>query len=156
VGCGIRDKTRIGCSGKIHSAFEMARRIAQGADYCNTARAMMFALGCIQAQRCQTNRCPVGVATQDPRRVRGLVVDDKAERVCKFQQNTIKGFNEIIAALGLHCPEELQPALLMRRVSATTVQSYAQLYRYLQPGELLSDTPGEWQSDWNAASADKF
>lgn len=134
----------------------MARRIAQGADYCNAARAMMFALGCIQAQRCQTNRCPVGVATQDPKRVRALVVDDKATRVCKFQQNTVTAFNQIIASLGLERPEELNPGLLMRRINPTTVQSYEQLYHYLEPGELLADPPELWAADWQRATADQF
>ncbi|GIW83300.1 MAG: FMN-binding glutamate synthase family protein [Gemmatales bacterium] len=156
VGCGLRDKIRLGCSGKIHSAFEMARRIAQGADYCNAARAMMFALGCIQAQRCQKNTCPVGVATQDPTRVRALVVEDKAERVSHFQQNTVRGFNEIVAALGLHHPSELHPGLLMRRINPTTVKSYAQLYQYLQPGELLSEPPEHWREAWQQASPDRF
>ncbi len=156
VGCNLRDKIRIGCSGKIHSAFEMARRIAQGADYCNAARAMMFALGCIQAQRCQTNRCPVGVATQDPKRVRALVVDDKATRVYRFQQNTVTAFNEILASLGLERPEELHPGLMMRRINPTTVQSYQQLYHYLEPGELIADPPELWAADWQRAKADQF
>lgn len=156
VGCGLRDKIKIGCSGKVHSGFEMARRIAQGADYCNAARAMMFALGCIQAQRCQTNRCPVGVATQDPKRVRGLVVEDKAQRVLKFQQNTVIGLNEIVAALGLKDAQELNPSLLMRRINPTTVKSYAQLYHYLDAGELLGDPPEDWKDDWQRASADRF
>ncbi len=156
VGCGLRDKIKVGCSGKIHSAFEMARRIAQGADYCNAARAMMFALGCIQAQRCQTNRCPVGVTTQDPKRVRGLVVADKAARVCSFQQNTTAELRNIVASVGLEHARQLEPALLMRRINPTTVKSYADLYNYLEPGELVGQPPEEWREDWLRASADSF
>lgn len=157
VGCGLREHIKVGCSGKINSAFEMAKRIAQGADYCNAARAMMFALGCIQAQRCHTNTCPVGVATQDPKRSRGLVVEDKAQRVYNFQRNTVADFQKLIAALGLDNPSELEPAMLMRRVTETTSRSYAELYAYLKPGELLSGaSSAHWDTIWHKASADHF
>jgi glutamate synthase domain-containing protein 2 len=156
VGCGLREKIKIGCSGKITSGFEMTRRIAQGADFCNSARAMMFALGCIQAQACQTNRCPVGVATQDPKRVRALNVEDKAQRVYHFQQGTVFGFNQFLAAIGLDDPRELNPSLLMRRVSATICRTYAEIYEYLKPGELLSAPPASWEKDWNRSSPDSF
>jgi hypothetical protein len=98
----------------------------------------------------------VGVATQDPTRVRALDVEDKSQRVCNFQKNTVTGFNEIIAALGLERPEELNPSLLMRRIGPNTVTSYAQLYDYLEPGELLSSPPEEWKPDWERASVDRF
>lgn len=157
LGCGLRQHIKIGCSGKVDSAFEMARRLTQGADYCNSARAMMFALGCIQAQRCHTNTCPVGVATQDPRRVRALVVEDKGQRVCNFQRNTVTDFHQLVAAMGLDRPEQLDPSLLMRRINPTTVKSYAEIYHHLQPEELLSDDrPPTWDSLWQQASADKF
>ena len=156
VGCGIRDKIKIGCSGKIASAFDMARRLSQGADFCNAARAMMLALGCIQALRCQTNTCPVGVATQDPKRVRGLVVEDKAQRVYHFQRTTVEALNEIVASLGLEHPNDLEPSLLMRRINATTTKSYADLYHYLEPGELLENVPEDWKCVWEKASADHF
>lgn len=156
VGTGLRDKIRIGCSGKITSSFEMARRIAQGADYCNSARAMMFALGCIQAQLCQTNLCPVGVTTQDPKRVRALNVENKSQRVFKFQKNTVIGFNEMIAALGLNEPRELSPALLMKRISMTVAKPYSEIYSYLRPKELLEETPPSWKTDWGEASAMQF
>jgi glutamate synthase domain-containing protein 2 len=156
VGCGLRENIKVGCSGKIYSAFEIARRIAQGADYCSAARAMMFALGCIQAQRCHMNRCPVGVATQDPKRVRGLVVEDKAERVVSFQRNTVSALHDLVASLGLDHVQELKPSLLMRRINPTTARSYAQLYDSLEPGELLSSPPADWIDDWQKASADHF
>ena len=157
VGCGIRDKIKIGCSGKVISGFEIARRLALGADYCNAARGMMFALGCIQAQKCQTNECPVGVATQDPRRTRGLVVEDKAQRVRYFQQNTVKSFNQMLAALGLDHPDELDPSLLYRRVTPTIVRPYDELYTFLEPGELLAGTDHPvFRRAWEAADADRF
>lgn len=157
VGAGLRDAIRLGCSGKVSSAFEMAKRLAQGADYCNAARAMMFALGCIQAQRCQTNTCPVGVTTQDPRRVRGLVVEDKAQRVCNFQRNTISDLLKFVGALGLEGPDRLSPDLLMRRIDPTTVRSYADLYEFLAPGVLVDgDPPARWGQWWRVASPDRF
>lgn len=157
VGCGLRDKIKIGCSGKITSGFEMARRIALGADYCNAARGMMFALGCIQAQACHTNCCPVGVATQDPRRSRALVVPDKAERVRYFQANTVDSFNEILSAIGLTHPDQLSPSLLFRRTGPTIVKSYDEIYDYLEPNELLSGTDKpRLLKMWNAADPDRF
>lgn len=157
VGAGLRDRIRIGASGKIHSGFTMASRIAQGADYTNSARAMMFALGCIQAQRCHTNTCPVGVATQDPRRVRALVVPEKAERVSNFQRNTCERFRQILGALGLDSPAELTPAHLMRRVSSYETCSYGELYEWLSPGELVDGSDREsWAREWAEADPSRF
>ena len=157
VGCGLRKKITLGCSGKILSGFEIARRLALGADYCNAARGMMFALGCIQAQACQTNRCPVGVTTQDPRRTRALVVADKAERVCHFQQNTIASFNQVLASLGLDHPSQLSPSLLYRRVSPTMVKPYDEIYDFLEDGELLAGTgKPAYRKAWEAADPDRF
>ncbi len=156
VGTNLRDRIKLGCSGKIASGFSMAARIAQGADYTNSARAMMFALGCIQAKTCHNNKCPVGVATQDPARVRGLDVDVKAERVANFQRLTVESLMRLIASMGLSCPEELDPSMLMRRLDPHTSISYAELYRYLKPGELLGDPPEKWAVDWAAANPDRF
>ncbi|MGH3438378.1 MAG: FMN-binding glutamate synthase family protein, partial [Sciscionella sp.] len=85
VGTGLRARIKIGASGKVATGVDIIKRMIQGADYTNAARAMMFAVGCIQAQRCHTNTCPVGVATQDPRRANALNVDDKSQRVYRFQ-----------------------------------------------------------------------
>ena len=74
VGAGLRDRVRIGASGKVISAFDIARCLALGADWCNSARGFMFALGCIQSRSCHTDHCPTGVATQDPVRQRAIVV----------------------------------------------------------------------------------
>lgn len=156
VGTGLRDKVKIGVAGKIDSGSAIAARIAQGADFTNAARAMMMALGCIQALRCETNTCPVGVATQDPRRVRGLVVADKAERVHQFQRNTVASFNQLLAAMGLDDPAQLDPSFLRRRIDPTTVRTYAELYEWLEPGELLDGPRRSWADDWAKATPGAF
>ena len=157
VGCGLRDKIKVGCSGKIASGFDIARRIAQGADYTNAARAMMFAIGCIQSQRCHTNRCPVGVATQDQSRSRALVVPDKAERVYQFQKNSVDSFNQIISSLGLEHPDQLTPGLLQRRISHTRTVRFDEIYYYLKPGEIVDGTEHAfYRNAWEAADPDSF
>ena len=152
VGTGLRDKIKIGVAGKIDSGSAMAARIAQGADFTNAARAMMMALGCIQAMRCETNTCPVGVTTQNPRRVRGLVVPDKAERVHHFHSNTVASFNQLLAAMGLDDPNQLDPSFLTRRIDPHTTSTYAKLYEWLEPGELLDGPRRSWADDWAKAT----
>ena len=156
VGTGLRDQIRIGASGKVATGMDIVKRIAQGADYTNSARAMMMAAGCIQARMCHTNHCPVGVATQDPARARALDVADKTERVRRYQQNTVAQAQQIIAAMGLRHPRELRPEHLLRRVDQNTVLSYAELFQWLKPGELLGEAPQSWAADWAAADADSF
>ena len=137
IGIGARDRIKLGASGKIVSAFDMARAMALGADWCNGARGFMFALGCIQSQSCHTDRCPVGVATQDRTRQRALVVNDKWLRVKNFHGATLQALKEIVAAAGLDHPGEFMPAHFARRVSPREVVSYSELYPTLHPGELL-------------------
>jgi glutamate synthase domain-containing protein 2 len=156
VGTGLRGRIRIGASGKVASGSDIVKRLCQGADYTNAARAMMFAVGCIQAQTCHTNACPVGVATQDPRRARALDVPDKASRVHQFHQATVRSATQIMGSLGVHDPAELHPGLLRRRIGPTEVRSYAELYDWLRPDELLESPPASWAADWAAASADHF
>ena len=156
VGTGLRDRIRIGVAGKVATGMDIVKRMAQGADYTNSARAMMMAAGCIQARLCHTNRCPVGVATQDPGRARALDVADKTERVRRYQQNTVAQAQQIIAAMGLSEPAELRPRHLLRRIDEHTVRSYAELFQWLEPGELLADVPREWAADWVAADPDRF
>ena len=110
VGASLRGKIKIGAAGKIVSAFDIAAAMALGADWTNAGRGFMFALGCIQSLTCHTNRCPAGVATQDPMRQRALVVEDKAERVYNFHRNTLAAFAEMIAAAGLEQPVPARPA----------------------------------------------
>lgn len=157
VGCGLRPQIKLGCSGKIHSAFEMVRRLCQGADYCNAARPMMLALGCIQAQVCHTNRCPTGITTQDRTRTRGLQPAVKQHRVRNFHHATVMECNRLIASLGLDSPEQLRPQLLMRRITPTRVASYADIYYQASRGELLDSASSDfWQRDWEGARSDAF
>ncbi|WP_068829410.1 FMN-binding glutamate synthase family protein [Pseudomonas sp. BMS12] len=158
VGCGLRDKIRLGASGKIVSAFDIASVMALGADWANSARGFMFAIGCIQSQSCHTNKCPTGVATQDPLRQRALVVPDKAERVHNFHRNTLKALAEMIAAAGLSHPEQIEAKHLVRRMSASEIKLYSQLHVFLKPGELLGgEISGEfYQRMWAMAQADSF
>jgi glutamate synthase domain-containing protein 2 len=156
VGTGLRTTIKIGASGKVAAGNDIVKRLIQGADYTNAARAMMMAIGCIQAQRCHTNLCPVGVATQDPRRARALDVSDKSVRVRRYQAATVRQAVQIMATLGVHDPSELTPHMLRKKVSPTTLRSYAELYEWLQPGQLVAEAPHTWASDWSAADPNSF
>jgi glutamate synthase domain-containing protein 2 len=158
VGIGLRQHVRVGASGKIVTAFDIARTLAMGADFCNSARGFMFALGCIQAQTCHTGKCPTGVTTQDAVRQRALVVPDKATRVAAFHRNTMIALKELIAAAGLVHPNELGPEHIVRRVSSTDVRSLATLHVWAKTGELLSGTPEHpvFKVFWHVARADSF
>ena len=157
VGAGLRDRIRIGASGKIASAFDIARAMALGADWCNAARGFMFALGCIQSQSCHTDRCPTGVATQNLTLQRALVVPNKIERVASFHASTMHALIELTAAAGLDHPSEFNPHQFSRRVSASEVMTFAQLYPALAPGELLEGTRGpRFRKAWRMASATDF
>jgi glutamate synthase domain-containing protein 2 len=158
VGIGVRDRVRIGASGKITSAFDMARVIALGADWCNAARGFMFAVGCIQAQSCHTGACPTGVATQDPLRQRAIVVPDKAERVASYQRNTLHALSELVAAAGLSHPSELRPHHFLRRASSDKVISLAEQYEQLAPGQLAADPKSSprFAEAWALSTADSF
>ncbi|MCY1354286.1 hypothetical protein D9M68_494810 [compost metagenome] len=118
----------------------------------------MFAIGCIQSQSCHTNKCPTGVATQDPLRQRALVVPDKAQRVANFHRNTLKALAEMIAAAGLSHPSQIEAKHLVRRLSASEIKLYSQLHVFLAPGELLGgDISGEfYRRMWQMARADRF
>jgi glutamate synthase domain-containing protein 2 len=157
IGIGARDRIRIGASGKIISAFDIARAMALGADWCNAARGFMFALGCIQSQSCHTDHCPTGVATQDRTRQRALVVPDKLQRVANFHAATMHSLIELTAAAGLDHPNEFTPHHFSRRISGSEVMSFAQLYPQLAPGELLSGTNDlRFREAWEMASAAHF
>jgi glutamate synthase domain-containing protein 2 len=156
VGCGLREKIRIGCSGKVATGSDIVKRLAQGADYCNAARAMMMAVGCLQTQRCNTNQCPVGVATQDPKRSRALNVPDKTERVYHYQHAAVAEAQRLIASMGLHSPSDVGPHHLVRRVDHMNSLSYEQMYEWLKPGQLLQEAPETWAADWERADAENF
>ncbi|EKN47058.1 MULTISPECIES: FMN-binding glutamate synthase family protein [Pseudomonas syringae group] len=158
VGLNLRSQIRLGASGKIVSAFDIASVLAIGADWANSARGFMFAIGCIQSQSCHTNKCPTGVATQDALRQRALVVPDKAERVYNFHRNTLKGLAEMLAAAGLDNPSQLEAKHLVRRMSATEIKLFSQTHVFLQPGQLLNGVQDDsfYSRMWRMARADSF
>ncbi|MFT4198269.1 MAG: FMN-binding glutamate synthase family protein [Pseudoxanthomonas sp.] len=158
VGLDLRGRVRLAAAGRITSAFDIARTLAMGADWCNAARGFMFSLGCIQAQSCHNDRCPTGVATQDPARWKHLDVADKAVRVQRFHDNTLRALRDLIGAAGLSHPQELGPEHILRRTSATEVRSLAALYHFLRPGELLEHVPAHavFQAFWRDARSDSF
>ena len=157
VGIGARDRIRIGASGKIITAFDIARVLALGADWCNSARGFMFAVGCIQSQSCHTDRCPVGVATQDPHRQRALVAPEKAIRVHNFHSETLRALAEFVAAAGLSHPSEFMPAHFSRRVSPNQVFTLHDIYPPLAPGELLEGViDARFADSWRMADPHSF
>ncbi len=158
VGVDLRDRVRVAAAGKITSAFDIARTLAMGADWCNAGRGFMFALGCIQSLSCHTDRCPTGIATQDPRRWKHLDPADKATRVHQFHDNTVRALRDLLCAAGLTHPSELGPEHILRRVSPVEIRSLASLYRYLRPGELLRGIPEHavFRDFWAEARSDAF
>jgi glutamate synthase domain-containing protein 2 len=157
VGSGLRQSIRLGASGRIVTGFDMARLLALGADWCNVARGFMFALGCVQAQSCHTDRCPTGVATQNPWRQRAIVVDDKAQRVRQFHASTLAALADLIGAAGLAGPQELRAAHILRRISPSEVGSLADVYTFLEPGELLTSTRhARYTEQWQMADPRRF
>lgn len=157
VGINLRDKIRIICSGKVATGFDLVEKIALGADMCNSARAMMMSLGCVQSKQCNANTCPTGVATQNARLQHGLVVDEKKIRVANFHKNTMKSFLEIVGAMGLSNPSELKPQFLMRRINEHCVKPFDEIHAYLKPGQLLgSNIPENFKRYWDLANAEQF
>ena len=163
VGLNLRDQIKIGCAGKVISAFDIAKAMALGADWCNSARGFMFALGCIQSLHCHTDRCPTGVATQDPVRQQALHVPDKLERVARFHHLTLEALRELIQAAGLQHPNEITAAHIMRRMPNQQVGTLAQQLPFVGQGSLLAAIQGrgEWplpifRDHWTRARSDSF
>ena len=158
VGAGLRERIKLGVAGKIVSAFDIVSVLAIGADWTNSARGFMFAVGCVQSRSCDTNRCPTGVATQDKLRQAALVVPDKAERVYNFHRLTLHALSEMLAAAGLEHPDQVKPHHLARRVSATEIKLFSELHTFLQPGALLDGglEPGLYADNWRRATAESF
>ena len=157
VGCGLKGETKIAAAGKVHSGAGMAKNFALGADWCNAARGFMFALGCVQSMRCHTDTCPTGVATQDITRQRGLVVEDKAGRVARFQRQTLMGLREMVISMGLDSPWDIKPHHVRERVNAVRSDAIDRIYDFLQEGELLEAGEGTaYARHWKAARADSF
>jgi glutamate synthase domain-containing protein 2 len=160
-GVGLRERIKIGCAGKVISAFDIARMMALGADWCNSARGFMFALGCIQAQNCHTGQCPTGVTTQDPLRQEALVVADKATRVFNFHQETLHALKELVQAAGVMHPKDIRAHHIVRRNTDHKVHSLAQLVlAQMNNGSLLNNDiaslPLIYRQSWPLARAESF
>ncbi len=157
TGFGLRRKIKVFASGKVTTGFGMVKRMAMGADAIYCARGMMMSLGCIQAVKCNTNKCPVGIATQDPGLMVGLVVEDKNKRVASYHKQTIKSFSQLLGAMGLEHSSDLKPWHIMRRVSFSDVKHYGRIYQFLNEGDLLQEPQSDlYREAWRAASADTF
>ena len=158
VGLNLRQHIRLGASGKIISGFDVLRTVALGADWCNSARGFMFALGCIQAQTCHTGNCPTGVTTQDPKRQIALVVPNKSERVQNFHRQTLESVQELLQATGLSQPSDLSLKHIMRRMSDRDVHNLDSLMPSVAPGALLNshNLTGLFEQYWADASPDHF
>ena len=164
VGVNLRDQIKIGCSGKIISAFDMAVAFALGADWCNSARGFMFAIGCIQAQVCNTGFCPTGVTTQDPVRQKALVVPNKADRVFNFHRETLKTLKELVEAAGLHHPGEIDAPHIVRRINKNEVRLLSFLLPEMPAGLLLNsetidpalNLPRVFGMYWHKSQASSF
>lgn len=151
IGSGLRDRIKIAAAGKVFSGSTLAYTLALGADWCNAARPFMMSVGCIQSRQCHTNRCPVGVATQDKTRQRALVVHDKAPRVVNYHRNTLRAFADVLGAMGLQSPNDLNPTF------AAHQGSFDPKKFSLEPGELIKGQPSEYyRQHWLIASADTF
>ncbi len=158
VGSGIRNKIKIGVSGKIISAFDIARMLALGADWCNSARGFMFAVGCIQSRSCHTNKCPTGVATQDPYRQKAIDIPDKSQRVANFHKNTLKALAGIVGSVGLSHPKDLKPYHIARRLENGQIKLLSKYYYFAYEGVLLnlSARADIFNRMWVMANPDNF
>ncbi len=157
-GFGIKDQIKIIASGKVISGFDIIRCLSIGADICNSARGMMFALGCIQALECHNNTCPTGVATQDPTLMKGLVPQEKSVRVARYQHETVKSAMELMASAGINHPDNVTRDLVSTRVERNVTESFAQTFPELETGCLVNENsvPKDFLYFWKKASVEKF
>ncbi|MBT6144640.1 MAG: FMN-binding glutamate synthase family protein, partial [Gemmatimonadetes bacterium] len=157
LGYDLKREIRIISSGKIITGFDLVRALAMGADMCNSARAMMLALGCIQALECNKNTCPTGITTQDPNLTAGLVPEEKSVRIANYHGETVKSVAELIAAAGLFASGDLRRWHINRRTSMVDVSRYDDIYPYPEAGCLLrSEPPDSMRRDFDEATADTF
>ncbi|SHI85440.1 FMN-binding glutamate synthase family protein [Flavobacterium terrae] len=157
-GFGIKDEIKIIASGKVITGFDIIKCLSIGADVCNSARGMMFALGCIQALECHKNTCPTGIATQDPSLTKGLVPEEKSIRVARFQHETVKSAMELMASAGLRHPDEVDRTVISARTGSTKIETYYEMYPEIVTGCLLNEStvPKEYLYFWKKASANQF
>lgn len=157
IGIGLRDKICLVASGKVVTGFDMVKKLSVGADVCNSARAMMFALGCIQSLQCNTNTCPTGVATQNPRLIRGLVPIDKYKRVATYHKATIDSLLELSGALGVQHLDDLDTSYIFRRNASGKLMPLSEWYEQIPKDSLLSNNPPmSFQRDWEQSCIDRF
>jgi glutamate synthase domain-containing protein 2 len=157
VGCGLRDSIKIICAGKTASGFELLQKLAVGADIVNAARTMMMALGCIQARSCNSNHCPTGIATQDKQRNKALNVQAKHLRVANYHQSTVEACMDLVGAIGLDNPDDLDASHLVRRMEDQTTKTYDQIHPPLAVNELLGKNINtHYARDWQKAQAIRF
>lgn len=158
VGFDLKKDIKIICSGKIITGFDVIKTLSIGADVCNSARGMMFALGCIQALECHANTCPTGVATQDPRLTKGLVPEEKSIRVARFQHETVKSAMELMASAGIDHPDKVDRSVVSMRVDRTKIQTFEETYPELKVGALLegATVPNEFFRFWKRATSESF
>lgn len=157
LGANLRDKMRVIASAKIVTGFHMVEKIALGADMCNMARPMLFALGCIQSVRCNTNTCPTGIATQDRGRAKAVDVELRQKRVAQFHAATIESFLDLVGAMGFEAADDLAPDDIHQRVADETERSFSSIEEYLDPGELLgTEIRPSYRNHWEKARAEAF
>ena len=158
VGFDLKKDIKIICSGKIVTGFDIIKTLSIGADLCNSARGMMFALGCIQALECHANTCPTGIATQDPRLTKGLVPEEKSIRVARFQHETVKSAMELMASAGIDHPDKVDRSVVSMRVDRTKISTFEETYPELEVGCLLngSKVPNNMFAFWKRATAESF
>lgn len=157
VGFDIRKHIKVIASGKVLTGFQLLRALALGADACYSARAMMMALGCIQALECNRNTCPTGVATQDKQLMHGLDVNDKKIRVANYHKHTVESFVELMSASGIDHPSKLNRHMINRRVFMNQVRTFEEIYPSVPAGAMLrGDIPEAYRNSYNSASAEAF
>lgn len=157
VGVNLRDDIRLGASGKVADGYSMVKLLALGADWCNAGRAFMFALGCIQSQRCHTGTCPTGITTHDPLRQRAIVIEEAAKRVSSYHEETMSILASMIGAAGLDDPGQLRPHHVYRRLDPARIDSADHVHHWLAPGQLLEE-PGNtaFAEAWRMADPYSF
>lgn len=159
VGVNLRHRVQIGAAAKVITAFDIARMMALGADWCNAGRGFMLALGCIQAQTCHTGHCPTGVTTQDTLRQKALVVPDKGTRVANFHRSTMHALKELVQAAGLHHPGDITAHHIVRRTNDSQVHQLANTILRVEPGALLgplNEQHNVFKMYWGRATAQTF
>ncbi len=159
IGAGLRERVKIGAAGKVITSFDLARMFALGADWCNSGRGFMMALGCIQAQVCHTGRCPTGITTQDPLRQRALAVPDKSTRVAQYHANTLHALKELLQAAGLMHPDQLSTHHIVRRIDSTRIRLLSAALPTMKTGAILNDLARQhnvYRLYWPLADAHNF